>query len=223
MKRNVVLAGAAILLVIVVGWYFVVYSPVGDDLKSAQATTTAEQAKTQGLEADLHRLTAQKKQSTEQEALLHKFDRAIPEQPDLASFILAANRIATEAGIDFLSIAPSPPAAGGTSSVIALSISVQGSFFQVENYLTRMADLDRLVIIDTLNISAGGGSSSGAAATTDATLLSVSITGRMFTRAAATSAAGTATTPGATTSTTTTPGGSTSTTAPSGSSTTGGT
>lgn len=222
MKRNVVIGGAAAFLAIVLAWFFVVYRPVGDELKTAQASTADEQHKTEGLQANLTRLEAQKKLATQQEALLRKFDQAIPKEPDLAAFIIQANKIAASSGIEFLSIAPSPPAASGTSSTINLTISVQGSFFQVENYLTKMENLERLVIIDGINLAAGA--SSAGSSSSDGVTLSVSITGRMFTKAAPAAAAGSApVTPAPTTSSTTTPGGaSSSTTAPTGSSTTGG-
>ena len=224
MKRNVLIGGAVGLVILVMAWYFIVYSPVGDDLSTTQASVSTEEGKAQSLRADLARLNAQQKSATEQEALLRKFDQAIPKQPDLGEFIVEANNIADDAGIEFLSIAPSPPAASGASSTIALNISVSGSFFQIENYLSRLEKMDRLVIIDGLNISAGANTTG---TSTGETLLSVTLTARMFTRATPT-VAGVVTTPttvpGATTSSTTVPGGSTtSSTVPSGSSTTGGT
>ncbi len=223
MKRNVLIAGVVGTLIVILAWYFIIYSPIGDDLTSTQASVATEQSKEQSLQADLARLNSQQKSAPEQEALLRKFDQAIPKLPDLGEFIIQANNIADDAGIEFLSIAPSPPAAGATSSTIALNISVSGSFFQIENYLTRLEKLDRLVIIDGLNMTTGAANATDASSGGD-TSLSVTLTGRMFTRAVPTSASTTpgSTTPGSTTPTTV-PGGSTPTTAPSSSPVTGGT
>jgi Tfp pilus assembly protein PilO len=227
MKRNVLLIGGAAFVAIVLVWFFLFYSPLGDDLKSAQDSVSVEERKTQDLDTTLARLTATAKNAPQQQAELRKFDQAIPQKPDLGEFIIQLNKIATSAGIRFLSVSPSPPVASGTSSTIALTISIQGSFFQVKNYLTQLESLERLVIIDGVNISAGSGSSTSASATSDATSLSVTLTGRMFTRAAP-AAAGTpstptTTTPGSSTSSTTVPGAATSsTTAPATSSTTAG-
>lgn len=231
MKRNVLLAGVAVFVVIVIAWFFLIYSPLGDDLTNAQTATATEARTTQDLQTELARLTAQSKNTTRLQALLRKFDQAIPQKPDLGEFIIQLNQIAGSSGVKLLTIAPSPPAASGTSSAIALSISVTGSFFQVKNFLTKMEKLERLVIIDGVNISAGGGSSStgssSSSSTSNSTSLSLSMTGRMFTRTAPAAAAGTPSAPaapGGSTSSTTGPGGATSSsTAPSGSSTTGGT
>ena len=217
MKRNVLIAGVVGLVVVILAWYFIIYSPIGDDLSAAETSTASEQAKTQDLQNTLARLAAQSKNSTRQEALLRKFDQAIPEKSNLAEFIIQLNKLATSSGIAFQSIAPSPPTAGGSSSVIKLSINIGGSFFQVKNYLSQLERLERLVIVDGVTISSGGGSSSSStgSSASDATSLSVTLTGRMFTRAAPPTTAGT---PSATTPTTvaggstpsTTPGGTTS-------------
>ncbi len=221
MKRNVLIGGAIAFVIVILAWYFVIYSPAGDDLSAAEASTAAEAGTTQDLENTLARLAAQSKNSTRQEALLRKFDQAIPEKSNLAEFIIQLNELQSSSGIEFQSVAPSPPAAGGSTSVIALNINITGSFFQVKNYLSELERLERLVIIDGVNIAAGGES-------TDTIGLTVTLTGRMFTRAAPASAPGT---PGATTPTTTpgstattAPGSaSSSSTTPSGSPTTGGT
>ncbi len=229
MKRNVLIAGAVGLVVVILAWYFIIYSPIGDDLSAAETSNASEQAKTQDLQNTLARLAAQSKNSTRQEALLRKFDQAIPQKSNLAEFIIQLSKLETSSGITFQSIAPSPPAASGSSSVIALSINIKGSFFQVKNYLSQLERLERLVIVDGVSIAAGGDSSSSTGSSaSDTTALTVSLTGRMFTRAAPQPAAGT---PSATTPTTvpggstptTTPGGSTSSSRPSGSAPTGGT
>ena len=208
LKRNPLIVIGAGLLVIILLWYFLLYSPQNDDLSSAQAQTATEQKKTDALQADLARLQSQAKNSTQAAALLRKLDAAVPEQPDLAEFIIQANDIADQSGISFLSISPSPPTAGTGASVINLTISIQGSFFQLEDYLRLLEQLERLVIVDGITISASNADSTSTGSS--GTTLGVTLTGRMFTRAAPVDSTGT----GSTTPGTTTPGGSTSTTTP---------
>ncbi len=229
MKRNVMIGIGAAFVAVIVLWYFAIYSPKTDDLSKAQSEVSAEEAKTPGLESTLAQLESVAKNASKQQALLNKFDQAIPKLPDEAEFIVQAAQIADDAGIVFQSISPSPPAAAGSTSTIALAISVQGSFFQIKNYLTQLESLDRLVIIDAINISAGGGSDT--ASSSAGTNLTVTLTARMFTRAVPAGTPGTVPAPDGSTTTTTGVGGST-TTAPGGatssstapsSSTTGGT
>ena len=57
-----------------------------------------------------------------------------------------------QSGIDWLSVSPSVAQAGTTGvSVIPLTISIKGGFFQVLDYLNRLEDLGRLVIVDAIN------------------------------------------------------------------------
>lgn len=197
MKRNVIIAIVAAMLAVVALWYFFLYAPLGDDLDQAKADVAAAESQQTSLKATLARLQATAKNSSELTAQLNKLDAAIPEQPDEAQFIIDANRIAEDAGIDFLSVAPAPPAAGGTASVIALDINISGSFFQVRQYLTDLEQLERLVIVDTISIT------SSTSDTTAETSLSVALTGRMFTRAAPLGGDATATGDAGTTTTTT--------------------
>ena len=121
----------------------------------------------------------------------------MPASADLDGFILSANQIAVKSGIDWLSVSPSVAQAGTTGpSVIPLSIQIKGGFFQVLDYLNRLEAMGRLVIVDGINISSAT-SSTGAAATGPPNL-SVTLTARMFTRAAPAPAAGTAPAPGPT-------------------------
>ncbi len=228
MKRNAVIGLVAGALVIILAWYLVIYSPKNDELSKAEAQLTTEQKTTQDLEAELARLQEQQKNATEQAAELDKFDAAIPELPDLAEFIIQANDIADESGIEFMTIAPAPPVATGTTATIGLTITVTGGFFQVKDYLSKLENLPRLVIVDGINLSSGGDTTSAdTTSSSDGFSLSVNITGRMFTRALPTAvdASGAVPPPAdpGTSSTTAPSGGSTSSsTVPAGSSTTGG-
>ena len=196
-----------------------------DDTKSQ---VSAAQQHKQELENTIRRLKELSRNAPQQEADLRALRAAVPDNPDLGEFILQANEIATASGVDWLSISPSPPVAStssGPSSTIALSIQINGGFFQLLDYLNRLEDLDRLVILDSVSISAGDTGSGGSAGSTGSTgssagsgstsgssstdpTLSVTLTGRMYTNAQAAPAAGSAggtSSGGSTTPTPTTP------------------
>jgi Tfp pilus assembly protein PilO len=224
MRRSVLfgIIGGAILLVIV--WYFLLFAPTSSDLNDTRDEVAAAERQKQELENSIRRLKELSANQTQQEADLRTLNALIPPTPDLGAFILQANEIATASGIDWLSISPTPPVANtsGANSTIALSMQIEGGFFQLLDYLNRMEDLDRLVIIDSISVSAGsedggGSGSTGASGSTFSSgsggvpTLSVTLSGRMFTAqpAPASGTGGTATAGGATTTPTTVPGGST--------------
>jgi Tfp pilus assembly protein PilO len=217
MRRGMLIGIIGGALLLIVAWYFLLFAPTSNDLNDTRDEVTAAERQQQELENSIRRLKELSANQTQQEADLRTLRAAIPPTPDLGAFILQANEIATASGIDWLSISPSPPAANtsGANSTIALSIQVDGGFFQVLDYLNRLEDLDRLVIVDDVSVSSGGegaggtstgGTTGGSESTFDsgeggAPTLSVTLTGRMFTGQAAPAAGtgGTATAGGGTT------------------------
>ena len=242
MKRGLLIGLIAGGVVLVLLWYLVLFAPTSSDLDDTRGQVAQAQSQRQQLEDEIRQLKELSRNAAQQQATLRTLRAAVPPTPDLASFILQANDIATAAGIDWLSIAPTPPtasAAGGPAGTIALSMQVDGGFFEVLDYLNRLESMERLVLVDTIDVSAAGAgtgaTSSGASGSSSTTGgsssdstggapdLSVTLAGRMFTSAAPTPVPGstpgatTPSTPGATTPSTT-PGATTPTTPPASSS-----
>lgn len=187
-SRTKLLIGVGVLVAVVVAWFFLYYSPKGDDLSALDGELDEAVAEESELETQLELLERLEAEAPAREAALRRLNAAVPVQPDLDVFILEANEIADLSGVDWLSVSPTPPAAGGTAgvSVISMTIEIQGGFFQVLDYINRLEDIERLVITDSLSISTGGGEGDdgkGADSGSGAPTLSVTLTSRMYTRA----------------------------------------
>ena len=194
-RRNLLLTfGAGALIVL--AWFVFLWSPKGDDLDQARERRSAAETRESELQLRLAQLRDAERRAPELQASGDRLRAAVPATAELAPFLLAANDAAARAGVEFLSIAPSPPApatvAGGPTEV-ALSVNVSGGYFRVLDYLDKLLALPRVVVVDTLSATSG-----------ESAELSVSLTGRMFTTepiASATPAAA-ATPVGSTTATT---------------------
>jgi Tfp pilus assembly protein PilO len=198
MKSRSIVLGVLATVVLVLIWNLLIFAPKGRSLSKAKQDTQAAQQIGSTLRATLSRLQDISHNGPAIAAELDKLSAAVPASPDLDGFILSANQIAVQAGIDWLSVSPSIAQAGTTGpSVIPVGIQIKGGFFQVLDYLNRFEDMGRLVIVDSIDIGAAGSAASQSGPPT----LSVSLTARMFTRAAPPAAAGTAPTPGPTGST----------------------
>lgn len=215
------LIGAAAALGVLVFWFIFLWSPQGSKISKAKERKVQAESEQQELQLRIARLKSLQQQEPQKRAQLEGLRVAIPDEPNLAQFILDANTAANVSGIQFLSISPSPPAAatgpagsapapattpaaaGARPAVINLQLSISGGYFQIVDFVNRLDGLSRLVVIDSLGLTAGP------QATASSTGLSVSITARMFVREA-TPVAGA---PGST-GTPVTPGGATTTTAP---------
>jgi Tfp pilus assembly protein PilO len=212
--------GAGVVLVIL--WFVALYGPQSSALSAAKKRSSDAAQQTATLRDQLTRLQQARRDQPLKQSQLETLRVAVPDSPNLAQFILDANDAAGRAGIDFLSITPTPPSAPGTTTAtttpgaaggatpvaIKIAMTSTGGYFQVLDFMNRLNRLPRIVVIDTVQISGGG----------DITKLSVSMSERIFTTSSTPvggSSAGGAATPGAST-TTTAPGGTTTTTRASG-------
>ncbi|HEX5616481.1 MAG TPA: type 4a pilus biogenesis protein PilO [Acidimicrobiia bacterium] len=204
MNRRGVALFAVAAVAIVALWWTLVYSPRGDQLDDAKVELETAQGEQQALQAQLARLEDINENLPEIDADLAKLSGLVPPTADLAGFILGMNDLANQSGIDWISVSPTPPAAQGTGfATIGLNITVEGGFFQVLDYLNRLEDFDRLVVVEGVNVTGGSTGGEGTdGAVVDSSGLAVSMTARMFTTQQPGVATTTTTAPAATTTTT---------------------
>lgn len=203
MTRRIALIAGGAAVVLLIAWFLLLWSPKGGELTEAHERRDVAQQKVTELQVRLDRLKDAQRREPQLLATRDRLASAIPEKPDLAAFILDANDAAAKAGVDFISIAPTPPAVStvlGVPAGIRLNISVSGPYFATLNFLDRLADLPRIMVVDSVQVSP-----SGAGESSSTEKLSVALTGEMFTTQPPVSATPTTTTvPGAPTTTTTT-------------------
>jgi Tfp pilus assembly protein PilO len=125
--------------------------------------------------AQLRRLAADTKSREEE---LARFGRLVPADADMDGAILALDETAKQAQVSMATFVPSPPAAGagGGPATVGLAMTIDGTFDQIYDYLRRLETLDRLVVIDSLQL-AGGGNGTGPAGPPK---LSAQIRARLF-------------------------------------------
>ena len=189
-RRTMLIAGAAALVILVL-WYLVLWSPRKAELSDAQDRREKAETTRQELATKVARLKAAQKDEPMKRAQVEALRTTIPDEPNLAAFILDTNDAAAKAGIDWISVAPSEPAPG-TASVaatagtttntrstaadrvpaeIGLELQITGGYFQVLDFLNRLNEMPRLVVTDALNM-----------ASDETAKLTVSVSGRMFVR-----------------------------------------
>jgi Tfp pilus assembly protein PilO len=206
-RRWLLVAVAAALLVIML-WYVFLWRPTSASVAKERAKAVTAERQRDELRDQLRRLRSSQRQEPLKLSQLATLKVAVPDDPNLAQFILDANDAATKSGVDFLSITPTPPgaAAGATTATtvaggggaapvpIKLAMSIQGGYFQVIDFLNRLNGLPRVVVIDSVSLTSSANNAQ----------LSASISARMFvaTPARVSGAATTTTAPGAATTTT---------------------
>lgn len=150
---TIAMVGAAVLVLLV--WFMFVFRPTRADISDTREQLATAEQEEQSLRATLQRLEGIEEDRPALESELRRLTAAIPPQPELANFILAAHDIASRAEIDFLSITPAPPepTPALNISTISMSIRAEGRFFNVLDYLDRLEELERIVVIDELALA----------------------------------------------------------------------
>ena len=167
-------------LVAVYGWNSVFIGPKNTARAAVSKELSAARQTEQDLRANMAQLRKLAADTKSREAELANLGRLIPADADIDGAILALDDAAKQAQVSMATFIPSPPAAGaaGGPATVGLSMTIDGTFDQIFDYLRRVEALDRLVVIDSLQL-AGGGNGAGAAAA-GPQKLSAQIKARLF-------------------------------------------
>lgn len=161
MRMRFVLAGVG-AVVVLAGWFLMVFRPGQARQAELRDDIAATEQEISSLEAQLRRLQDLQAREPELRAEEARFALALPDVPSVPAFLIQVQDAANQAGVDFVSINPSLPTAPrggeGASGIqsISVSISSNGSFFAVQDFVYRMERLDRAVRIDNFSLSGGG-------------------------------------------------------------------
>src|SRR5262245_1884980 len=124
------MVGALVVGLVVVGWYLMVYSKGKHDVSSARAQVSEAQQETEALGREKKALESLEDQGPEIAAKLDVMHAAVPEQPELAAFIDQADALGADAGIEWVSVAPSEPTLIDGVGTIPMTIQVNGGYFK---------------------------------------------------------------------------------------------
>jgi Tfp pilus assembly protein PilO len=191
--KNIAVGVLAALLTTAL-WYTFLLKPTRAQTSKVKADTVAERAKLEPLQAQLAQAQRDASHAAEFKTELASLQLAMPDSPALSAFIRDANGIAAASGVQWQSVthATPTPGTGGVMS-ITVGITIKGTYPQVIDYLGRLAGLQRLVVVDSVNFAAAGAAATGAGAGSGtgssggstgpfsgASSLTVTISARMF-------------------------------------------
>jgi Tfp pilus assembly protein PilO len=176
MKNRTVISGVLVAVVIVGAWWMFLFSPLRSDASKVDDEIETAQSETRSLETQVKQIEDLERTAPEREAELDRLRKLVPEDTELASFIDEANALGAATGVKWVSVAPAQPTAEAVGT-ISLAIQIEGGYFEVLDYLNRMENLSRLVVIDQVSLTTNdetGAEGSEVAA------LSATLTARMF-------------------------------------------
>ena len=162
-KLWIILTAVACVLILVGGWFLLV-SPQRAKVASIKADTESQQSVNQGLQSKLSILQAGAAQVPAQQAQMDKIKQQIPTAPQLPTLIRSVSQAASDAGVTLGTFTPASPTdvvgAAGVSFV-ALTVSVKGGYFALEQFLNNLEQIQRALLVNGVAIDSQGASSSG--------------------------------------------------------------
>jgi Tfp pilus assembly protein PilO len=155
-RRNLLIFGAA-LVVVTLAYFLLVWRGQTGRIQDASDRADSAEQTVQQLEIELRRLQALERDAPALRERHARFDAAMPAEPRLAEFILQVQDAANASGIDWVSVNPAPPVASAVAGVsnIDIQMNANGGYFQIQDFLVRLEQLERALKIRTLNLSAG--------------------------------------------------------------------
>ena len=226
-RRRELIISILVGVLVLAGMWAVLVRPKGGQAAAARAEEQAAASQADTLRGQIRALEQTRSEADSLRTRVHEARDLFPAKPDLPDLTTALQKIAEQAGVDLVSIQPTPPAASTSSPELAAltaTVSIGGGFFEIEDFLARLENLvkspdpaskipPRSVLVRSVSVASGAGASGGAAgvtATTGGGTLTANISLMVFQHAKVQAPAGTAGASGAgapatTAPTTTTP------------------
>lgn len=161
-ERLMLLIGALLIVVVVVGYYFLLLSPLREEYNQKVEEREGKEAQLAQLQQEVQELEAIQRRAPEIERQLLELSKRIPDQAEVPSLLVQVEEIANAAGVTQLSIqpeGPQPPPGGGDFQRIPVTMSFEGSYVQMQDFLRRSQNLVRLMTVNEVTyelLEAGG-------------------------------------------------------------------
>jgi type IV pilus assembly protein PilO len=151
--RTILLIGLLLIVLLTVGYYFLFLSPLLSTLNERAQERADKEAQLANLQQRIAELEAVRQRAPEIERELLELSKRVPTQPEIPTLIVQIEGIADEAGVTQLSIEPGdiePPPGGGDFSVVPITMSFEGTYEEMQDFLLRIRNLARLVTVQSV-------------------------------------------------------------------------
>ena len=151
--RNILILGILGIVIIVVGYYFLLLSPLLQRLDEQAQARDDKQAQLEQVQLEVNELEAVRRNSPEIQSQLLELSKRVPTQPQIPTLVVQVEEIADASGVTQLSVDPEPPTApagGGDYQAVPVTMTFDGTYDQMQDFLLRTRNLTRLVTVTEL-------------------------------------------------------------------------
>jgi Tfp pilus assembly protein PilO len=179
-KSWTLLAVVAVVVVFAAGW-FIALSPQKAKVSNLQSQSSTKLQANQQLTGQISLLKKQESQIPAEQAQIAAIQDRLPATPALAAYIRFVTLAASATHVDLVSVAPAAPvqtkvqqptatssaqasasaataaapAAASELSAIPITISVNGDYYNVQQFLTKLESAQRATVVSSVSLSPG--------------------------------------------------------------------
>lgn len=149
--RTLLLLSVLAVVVVALIAYFLVVGPLLNRVGDRAEERDAKQAQLDQVSAQVRDLERVQQNAGNLGQRLLELNKRVPEEPEIPTLLVQMQEIATLSNVTQIRIepgTPGPPPAGGTYSIVPLTMSFQGTYEDLRDFLLRSNDLARLVTVN---------------------------------------------------------------------------
>jgi Pilus assembly protein, PilO len=136
--RDLYIIVGVVAIVVAVMWYFFLFSPEKKKVSDLTAQYQQQEQTLQQTQATIRQFKVYEKTAPQAEADLINLHKVMAAESGIPSFMVGLTQTAQKSGLQIVSIAPQPLAAGVPFTVQPLSVDFDGRYFDLEDYLYRL-------------------------------------------------------------------------------------
>jgi type IV pilus assembly protein PilO len=148
--RNILILGLLGIVIIVIGFYFLLLSPLLQRLNDLDQARENKQAQLEQVQQQVNELEEVRRNSPEIERQLLELSKRVPTQPQIPTLVVQMQEIADASGVTQLVVEPgdaAAPAGGGDYQVVPVTMQFNGTYDEMQDFLLRTRNLARLVTV----------------------------------------------------------------------------
>jgi type IV pilus assembly protein PilO len=138
--REIYIITAVVAVVLIVAWYFLLFSPKQSELSDLDQQVESSQAALTAAKQEVVTLESYKKTAPQSRAEIVRLGKMLPVSEGIPGLIIELTKTAEASGVSVTSIARGTTVAGTPFGIQAVSIQVSGRYFDVEDFLYRLEE-----------------------------------------------------------------------------------
>jgi type IV pilus assembly protein PilO len=149
-NRNILILGALAIVVLIIGYYFLLLSPLLGRLDEQAQAREAKQDQLTQVQQEVNELEEVRSNSPEIQRQILELSKRIPAQPQIPTLVVQVQEVADASGVTQLSVDPepaAPPPGGGDYQVVPVTMQFEGTYDEMQDFLLRTRNLARLVTV----------------------------------------------------------------------------